>query len=205
LANLVPKVPAESWLEAARQMLVQEGIDAVKVDRLAKGLGVSRGGFYYHFADRDDLLIRLLGVWKSEVVFVPSQLEPSNPHEALQAIEALVDHLLGEDGYDPRFDLAVRSWAHSDTRTASAVQVADVQRIATLTAIFRGLRCEESEAAVRARVFYFHQIGYYLIDLHEDRKSRREHVSTYISILCGEHHLAAARSWNPGRTQASMR
>jgi AcrR family transcriptional regulator len=197
LANLIPKVPAESWLDAARRALVDEGIDAVKVDRLAKGLGVSRGGFYHHFVDRDDLLLRLIETWRANVVFVPDEPEPANPRAALRAIEALVDHLLREDGYDPRFDLAVRSWAHADARAASAVRVADAQRIATLTGIFRGLGCEDGEAAVRSRVFYFHQIGYYLIDMHEESSARRERVATYIEILCGEHHLAAARAWKP--------
>ncbi|WP_077034863.1 TetR/AcrR family transcriptional regulator [Pelomonas sp. KK5] len=195
MANLVPKVPAEAWLQAARQTLIDEGIDAVKVDRLAKQLGVTRGGFYHHFVDRDELLQRLLRHWQDEVVFVDSGALPGNPAEALEAIDALVEHLMREDGYDPKFDMAVRAWAHASEATAAAVASSDEQRIEALTKIFSALGCRKDEAQVRARVFYFHQIGYYAIGVHESRGLRRQRVPIYIEILCGEQHLAAARAW----------
>ncbi len=195
LANLIPKVPASSWLAAARGMLIDEGIDAVKVNRLADRLGVSRGGFYHHFADRDELLAGLLRVWRRDVVFVQDGPAPGDPHAALIRIEAVVEHLLRADGYDARFDLAVRAWAQADARAARAVRHADATRLAALACILRGLGCADDEAEVRARVFYLHQVGYCLIDPHEAGATRREHVATYIEILCGAHHLAAARAW----------
>lgn len=79
MANLVPKVPAETWLATARDVLVEEGIAAVKVDRLAGRLGVTRGGFYHHFRDRADLLERLLAHWEAEARFVPPGRSPRDP------------------------------------------------------------------------------------------------------------------------------
>jgi AcrR family transcriptional regulator len=195
MANLVAKVPAASWLQAARETLVDHGIDAVKVDRLARQLGVTRGGFYHHFTDRDDLLSRLLQDWLATVVFVAEEPVPANPGHALAAIDVLVERLIQEDGYDPRFDLAVRAWAHADPRTAEVVQRVDARRLEALTRIFTALGCEGEEAVVRARVFYFHQIGYYFIDMHEGQAARRQRAATYIEILCGKQHLAAARAW----------
>ncbi|MGH8032239.1 MAG: helix-turn-helix domain-containing protein, partial [Luteimonas sp.] len=184
MANLVPKVPAERWLDAARRALVEEGIDAVKVDRLARGLGVSRGGFYHHFANRDELLARLRQTWQTTVVFAPARPVPANPGEALAAIEALVERLIREDGYDPRFDLAVRAWAHADAKTAAAVRRVDALRIVVLSRIFLALGCQSEEAAVRARVLYFHQIGYYAIGVRESQAARRQRAATYTEILC---------------------
>jgi AcrR family transcriptional regulator len=195
MANLVPKTPAEAWLRAARDALVSDGIDAVKVDRLAQGLGVTRGGFYHHFADREALLAQLLALWEETVVFIPRGLTPANPAEALAAIDGLVEHLIGEKTYDPRFDMAVRAWAHADRAAAAAVDRVDRLRIAALRGIFSALGCAGEEADVRARVFYFHQIGYYAIGLRESRARRLRHVQTYIRILCGDSHLERARRW----------
>jgi AcrR family transcriptional regulator len=197
MANLVPKVPAQGWLDAARQALVVEGIEAVKVDRLARQLGVTRGGFYHHFADRAELLMRLLTLWEESVVFVPSGPVPANPAQALAAIERLVAHLIDEAGYDPAFDLAVRAWSHADAGVAALVERIDAKRIAALGRIFRALGCVADEAAIRARVFYFHQIGYYAIGVHESRALRLRHAATYLDILCGTQHLTRAR----GKTQ----
>ncbi len=192
MPNLVPKVPASTWVETARDVLVEEGIDAVKVDRLASRLGVSRGGFYHHFTDRADLLARLLRLWQDTVAFVPDGLAPATPRAAVDAIDALVEHLITEDGYDPRFDMAVRAWSHADAQVAQAVEAVDTARLERLERLFKALGCKPQEARIRARVFYFHQIGYYAIGLQETVQVRRRQLDNYVQILCGEENLRAA-------------
>jgi AcrR family transcriptional regulator len=59
-ASLTP----ETWIEAATQVLVDQGIDHVRVDVLATQLAVTRGSFYWHFRDREDLLRRVLQAWR---------------------------------------------------------------------------------------------------------------------------------------------
>jgi len=193
MANLVPKIPADQWVAIARQVLVEEGIEGVKVDRLAIRLGVSRGGFYHHFVDRSDLLQRLLDDWAHSVEFVPVQLDVRDANDALRAIDTLVDHLLAERHYDPKFDMAVRAWAHADAAVEKAVNRSDRRRIAALKQIFDAMGCDDEEATIRAKVFYFHQIGYYAIGLKETRNERRGHVQTYTDILCGRENLERAR------------
>ena len=192
MPNLTPKIPASTWVEAAREALIEEGIDAVKVDRLAQRLGVTRGGFYHHFADHADLLARLLRLWQDTVVFVPPGPAPADPQAALAAIDALVERLITEDGYAPRFDMAVRAWAHADAAAARAVEEADTARLASLERIFAALGCQGQEARIRARVFYFHQIGYYAIGVKETAQQRRRLLGNYLQILCGEENLRAA-------------
>ena len=194
MANLVPKVSAEQWLAMARQALVEEGIDAVKVDRLAQRIGVSRGGFYHHFADRGDLLDRLLADWERNVEFVPAGLKPDTATQALEAIDALVANLVGEERYDPQFDMAVRAWAHADAKIDRAVRRSDLRRLNAIEQFFLALGCDAEESLVRARVFYFHQIGYYATGLKESRAQRVSHLQTYVRILCGEGNLERARS-----------
>ena len=50
------RTPRERWIEAGLQALAAGGPDAVRIDPLAKALGVTRGGFYWHFENRDALL-----------------------------------------------------------------------------------------------------------------------------------------------------
>src|SRR5690349_2973228 len=56
----------EDWIRAATELLIHRSIDAVRVDVLAKIMEVTRGSFYWHFADRDDLLKRVLLGWQEE-------------------------------------------------------------------------------------------------------------------------------------------
>jgi AcrR family transcriptional regulator len=202
MANLVPKIPAKAWLEVAKQTLVEEGVDAVKVDRLAQKLGVTRGGFYHHFADRSALLSHLLELWRTTVIFIPHRSPPNDPGEALTAIEDMVDRLIAEDSYDPDFDMAVRAWARADETAADAISRADDVRLAALETIFLALGCDAEEASVRAQVFYFHQIGYYAIGVIQSSEIRRQNVAEFVRILCGEGNLEAARSWKAQRTAA---
>jgi AcrR family transcriptional regulator len=195
------KVPAEQWIAVGRQALIEEGIEAVKVDRLAQRIGVSRGGFYHHFADRADLLSRLLTLWHDTILFVPPGLAARTPADAVAAIDELVDHLIREDAYDPHFDLAVREWARSDPSVAAAVAGVDAERIAAIYKIFLAMGCSKQEADVRARVFYFHQIGYYAIGIAEPKSGRRERAKIYVDILCGAENLARARARPASRQQ----
>jgi AcrR family transcriptional regulator len=207
MPNLIPKVPADTWLATARAVLVEEGIAAVKVDSLARRLGVTRGGFYHHFADRADLLARLLAHWQSDTRFLPAGRLPRNPAEALDAIDALVRHLIQEQGYDPRFDMGVRAWAQADVAVAAAVQRMDRLRIAALTRIFVALGCDRAEAAIRARVLYFHQIGYYAIGVRATSSARLRAAGRYTRILCGDDNLERARAWaarHAGRASTSV-
>ncbi|HEY2239319.1 MAG TPA: helix-turn-helix domain-containing protein, partial [Streptosporangiaceae bacterium] len=58
------RTPASAWVEAGLEALGAGGPEAVRVDPLARALGVTRGSFYWHFADRDALLTELLNAWE---------------------------------------------------------------------------------------------------------------------------------------------
>jgi AcrR family transcriptional regulator len=189
MANLVPKTPPTTWLTTARTVLIDEGIQGVKVDRLALKLGVTKGGFYKHFADRADLLVQLRVLWERENIFVLPMRPPTNPAKARDRVLALTRRLIDEDGYDPRFDLAVRDWARVDPDTARCVARVDRQRLGHLKGLFAGLGCDSQEADVRARVLYYHQIGYYALGITERKEERLRLLPAYLQILVGADRL----------------
>jgi len=189
-----PKITASMWIETARQSLVEEGLGGVKVDRLANRLGVTRGGFYHNFKDRDDLLDQLIAHWERECRFLPEDQPGTRSSEAAEWFDRAIARLIESDGYDYHFDLAVREWARSDQRAAWAVERTDRERLQTLTRFFEALGYDDEEAPIRARVFYYHQIGYYAIGVQQSTAERRRALHTYLDILCGAGVLAAARA-----------
>ncbi|MBW1609519.1 MAG: TetR/AcrR family transcriptional regulator, partial [Deltaproteobacteria bacterium] len=64
--NKIKRVSKEQWLTKALDTLESSGVESVKIERLAKGLGISRSGFYWHFKNRQDLLEHLLDFWVRE-------------------------------------------------------------------------------------------------------------------------------------------
>ncbi len=60
------RLTRENWLAKALDVLAEEGIGAVCIEPVAKALGVTKGSFYWHFQDRDELVERLLEYWETE-------------------------------------------------------------------------------------------------------------------------------------------
>ncbi|HVT34728.1 MAG TPA: TetR/AcrR family transcriptional regulator [Nevskiaceae bacterium] len=185
------KIPLAGWISCARVVLIEEGIGAVKVDRLAKRLNVTRGGFYYHFNQHHKLLEALLDDWRRHNCFTPAQIDASSPAAALEALQQISDNLVHERGFDPQYDMAIREWARISQPVADVVHEVDEQRVEVLRRIFSGLGCKPKEAAIRARVYYWHQIGYYAIGVREDTGQRESNLQLYLEVLGGEKYLEA--------------
>lgn len=181
------KVPRDTWVETARRVLIEEGIAGVKVDRLANRLGVTRGGFYHNFGDREILLQALLDHWEATCHFLPEQPMANSAAGAAAWMEELAQRrLIDEDGYDHRFDMAVREWGRSDQRARWAVERADRSRLAALHRFFRVLGHSDADAQFRSRIFYYHQIGYYALGVQESVAERRRNAGEYLRALCGD-------------------
>lgn len=196
MGGRTPKVTAQKWVETAYLALVEEGISGVKVDRLAQRLGVTRGGFYHNFKDREELLDALLHHWEQACQFLPAEPLGTTLAEAAWWFEHAIQRLIDEDGYDRDFDMAVREWARSDNRAAWAVERSDRERLSKLETFFRLLGYDKDEAPIRARVFYYHQIGYYAIGVRQTVAERKRNAHLYTDILCGHDVMERARAAN---------
>ena len=185
------KVTLEGWLHCAKVVLIEDGIGAVKIDRLAKRLKVTRGGFYYHFKDPHALMEQLLSMWRLENRFTPAIGGISSPAAAIEALEAITDNLVHELGFDSQFDLAIREWARISQAVADVVHLVDEERTEVLRRVFLGLGCKPKEALIRARVFYWHQMGYYAIGVQEPLADRESNLQTYIEVLGGPKYVEA--------------
>ena len=173
------------WILTARQVLIQEGINAVNVLPLSKRLDVTRGGFYWHFRNRADLLEALLADWEANNTAAFERVVNEGGHNGRAEFEAIVDVWVSESDYNPAWDAAVRQWALQSKKVARAVKRVDEHRIALIQQVFLDLGYEDPEALVRARITYFHQVGYYTLGLGESRDERLRLLPIYVSTLMG--------------------
>lgn len=174
----------QDWINAAKELLIQGGIENVRIGRLAESLNVTRGGFYWLFSSRDDLLDELLEDWKKTNT-LPFEKILNAEHKGVEELKALVDMWIQEDVYSPPYDSAVRDWARMSEVTAKAVKEIDSRRIDLMKNIFIDLGYAEDEAFIRARVMYFHQVGYYILGLGESREDRYKALPLYLKVLSG--------------------
>jgi len=175
----------EAWIEGGRQALISGGLARVKVEPLAKTLGVTTGSFYWHFKDRRALLDALLLDWETSNSAGLFAAVARRPGDADAQFDALADVWIEETDYSPAWDAAVRDWARVDAKAEVAVRRVDDRRIELWRGVFLGLGYRDPEAFVRARVTYFHQVGYYALHIAEDRDVRLALKPIYLRILKG--------------------
>ncbi|MCR8549809.1 TetR/AcrR family transcriptional regulator [Salipiger sp. P9] len=176
----------ELWLEAAKQAFVDGGLEAVKIQPLGARLNLSRTSFYWFFKDRGALLDALLAHWEAQntgaIVTACAAYAETLPEAVLSLIGAFLD----ETGFEPRFDFAVRGWAHGDAGVAAQVQAADEARLAAIREMFRRFGVTEAEADVRARTVYLTQMGYISMQVRETLETRLLRVADYVTIFAGQ-------------------
>ena len=166
------RTPRSTWIEAGLQALAAGGPDAVRVDLLAKTLGVTRGGFYWHFASRQDFLDALLDAW-----------EHRSTDEVLERVE--------EEGGDARdkvrmagmltfsrellpIDLAVRDWARRDRSVARRLRRVDNRRMEYLRALIGTFSDDPDDVEARGMLAFSLAIGSHFIAADHDGRSRRQ-------------------------------
>jgi AcrR family transcriptional regulator len=145
------------WLNAGLEALRKGGVGAVRVERLAGDVGVTKGSFYHHFRDRGALLEEVLEYWAREMTDAEFERIQTLRGGLAPRLIALAEDVLqkGMGRYDP----AVRAWARQDRKVAAAVAQVDRRRIKALAGFFEEGGFAAAEARVRARTFYTFLLG----------------------------------------------
>ena len=138
----------DEWLDVARKTLIQEGIEAVSVQRLSFRLGVTRGGFYGYFGSRDRLTGRLLQDWREVNTRALRKIARTDRTDGVAQFSELVQMWVENDDYDPAYDSAVRDWARRSPNVASVVRRVDSERVRLITHIFRNLDFPPAESHI---------------------------------------------------------
>ena len=182
----VTRLSPEDWLNAAQQRLIGGGIDAVKIGPLAEDMSVTRGSFYWHFRDRNHLLQALLARWQTQSHEMFHRLVGGDGATGMEEFVRLVHLWIGESDFHPPLEAAMRDWGRTSDEVAAVVQTVDEERIAYIKRIFLDFGYGEDEAFIRARVTYFHQVGYYTIGYNESLDARMALLPMYVYVLTGK-------------------
>jgi len=156
------RTPRAAWIEAGLHALAEGGgPDAVRVDVLAKSLGVTRGGFYGQFKDRRALLEAMLDRWEraaTDEVLEQVERRGGDPRAKVRRAGALTfsDELLP-------IDLAIRDWARHDPAVAARLRRVDNRRLDYLRELFGSFCDDAEEIEGRAVLAFSLAIGYHFI------------------------------------------
>ena len=176
----------EVWLGAAYDSLLESGVDTVKIQPLAKKLGLSRTSFYWFFKDREELLSALLVRWRDKNTGNLVRRSEAYAETLAEAMLNVFDCWLDNELFDAKFEFAIRSWAIQSEEIQEEVQNADKLRLEALKRMFVRFGYEEIAADVRARTTYLVQIGYISMQSREDIAMRMKRIPHYIAIYTGE-------------------
>ena len=166
------RTPRGAWVHAALRALAAGGPDAVRIEALAVDLGVSKGGFYWHFADRQALLEEMLDIWEkagTEDIIARVDSQAADPRAKLQR---LVDLTSSPDGL--AVELAVRDWSRRDSDVAERLRRVDNRRIGYISSLFGQFCADEADVEVRSMLAYTLVIGSYFIAAEHGDKTRSQ-------------------------------
>lgn len=175
----------ELWLDAAYQVLVESGVDAVKVMPLAKMLNLSRTSFYWHFESREALLDALINKWQRKNTGNLVEQTRKYAESITEAMFNLFDCWIDAELFDARMDFAMRHWALNSEQLKAALEEGDQQRVEAIQEMFVRFGYSDGNAATRARTVYYTQVGYISMMVDEPLAVRLERMPDYIEIFTG--------------------
>lgn len=147
----------EDWIEAGFEILINEGIDKVKIEVMARKLGVTKGGFYGYFLNREAFLQAMLEDWEerhSSEIFNNINSLTGSLFDKLQKLLYAID----DDKYDA-LELSVYSWAiHDPIAKEIMLRVVD-KRLEWCTNLFLEGGVSKDEAEKRANIVHHFMAG----------------------------------------------
>src|SRR4051794_38447162 len=158
--GMTDQLSAQDWLDQGLRTLARSGFTALKAEPLAKAMGVSRGSFYWHFADIRAYHAAILKHWREVAAErIIADLEVSSEHH-----NPLLLLLRRTFSSKLALEKAVRTWATLDPRARTAVQATDRRRLTYVQRLFERSGVPPGAARSRAQIFYWAFLGYALSD-----------------------------------------
>jgi len=166
------QTPPSVWIEAGLRALAAAGPDAVRIEPLAQALGVTRGGFYWHFADRGALLDAMLDTWERRSIDeVIERVERGSGDAMAKARRA--GALTFSDELLP-VDLAIRNWSRRESAVAARLRRVDNRRMEYLRSHLRAVCADEDEVEARCMIAFSVAIGTHFIAADHGAHSRAD-------------------------------
>ena len=173
----------ENWIDFALQRLTEEGIDKVTITGLARELSVTKGSFYWHFKDRDDLLQAMLVRWEetgSKLVF--GEVERVGG-DAVRRLKHLSDIVIRRYGDQLNLELALRDWGRKDLKIANILRQEDEKRIDYISGLFVEIYGDVKVAEAKAWLLFSLFVGEIIIAAPMKEQSRENMLWTCLNSV----------------------
>ena len=177
-----PRTPRESWIEQGLRALAAGGPDGVRIEALARALGVTKGGFYWHFDDRRALLEEMLDTWERVAIDEVIEQVEADAGDA----RARLHRLWGLAEVNPEvltIDLAIRDWARRDPEVAERLRRADNRRMDYMRSLLGDFIADEDEIEARCMIAFSLWIGNHFVAADHGPRSRREVIELVLRWL----------------------
>jgi AcrR family transcriptional regulator len=148
----------DDWVRAAFEVLRTQSVDQVRVEALARQLGVTKGSFYWHFDDRPALLAAVLNTWNqwaTSAIIARVEAKASGAKGRLEALFALIHGTQGAAG----METSIRAWAANDAGARKAVKAVDARRERFVAGLLREAKLPGPLARERSHLLYLALIG----------------------------------------------
>ena len=167
------RTPRTSWIQEGLRALGVGGPDAVRIEKLAQALGVTKGGFYWHFDDRPALLEEMLDAWERLVVDEVMERVEAGGGDARAKLRRLF--ALASSSRDlMKIELAVRDWARRDKAVAKRLRRIDNRRMEYMRSLFGDFCTDEDEVEIRCMLVMSLFIGNHFMVADHGPRSRAE-------------------------------
>ncbi|HEY2247890.1 MAG TPA: TetR/AcrR family transcriptional regulator [Bradyrhizobium sp.] len=179
---------AATWIKAGFAELAKTGVEGVRVEVLAKKLGVTKGGFYRRFRDRAALLTGLLAEWSSARIAAIEQqasLDGETARERLAGLIRLYSERMNTEAI--AVELAIRQWARTEEAAAEAVASVDAARLKNVAQLYRATGLDAEAADAKAFLFYCFVFGQSLLFLERGMRKRSALIAKSAETLLNGH------------------
>ena len=180
------RTPRTSWIQEGLRALGVGGPDAVRVEKLAQALGVTKGGFYWHFDDRGALLVEMLDTWERVGVDAVIERVEGKGGDARAKLRRLFA-ITSSSGELLEIELAIRDWARREKTVAKRLRRVDNRRMEYMRSLFGDFCQDEDEVEARCMLAFSLWIGNHFMAAEHGDRTRSQVLQLAVDRLLGNH------------------
>ena len=178
------RTPRTSWIEEGLRALGVGGPDAVRIEKLAQALGVTKGGFYGHFDDRRALLEEMLDAWERVMIDEAIKRVEGEGGDARAKLGRLFALASSREARGLlKIDLAIRDWARRDKTVAKRLRRVDNRRMEYMRPLFGAFCHDEDDVEVRCLLAFSVFVGSPFVAADHGPRSRAEMLELVLRRL----------------------
>lgn len=177
------RTPRNRWIEEGLRALGDGGPEAVRIEPLAQALGVSKGGFYWHFKDRQSLLEEMLDAWERTWVDEVIEVVEAKGEDARSRLRRLFALAVASGSELLKVELAIRDWARREKTVAERLRHVDNRRMNYMRSLFGAICEDDDDVEARCLLVFSLFVGSHFVSVDHGGRSREQVLELALELL----------------------